>query len=224
MVETVDHDNVDDSVEVVVVSSLIDWLVDVWILLFIVVSEAEVVFEINICVIAVEDWLNNAGSDMIVEDIDGYVELLRVVIGWTDEVMFELWSKIDDGVAVWVVVICVDDNDEVSIELETPLIIVVANSVSGEDVSSMVGNVVSLLVREIPFVVVEINGVVDISDSIDEVWSLCELNRVLSIEVSEDISAVVDINDDEYKESCPFVVVKVLVMDSVDSELVVDGV
>jgi hypothetical protein len=71
---------------------------------------------------------------------------------------------------------------------------------------------------------VEINGVVDISDSIDEVWSLCELNRVLSIEVSEDISAVVDINDDEYKESCPFVVVKVLVMDSVDSELVVDGV
>jgi hypothetical protein len=70
---------------------------------------------------------------------------------------------------VWVVVICVDDNDELSIELETPLIIVVANSVSGEDVSSMVGNVVSLLVREIPFVVVEINGVVDISDSIDEV-------------------------------------------------------
>jgi hypothetical protein len=70
---------------------------------------------------------------------------------------------------VWVVVICVDDNDEVSIELETPLIIVVANSVSGEDAYSMVGNVVSLLVREIPFVVVEINGVVDISDSIDEV-------------------------------------------------------
>ncbi len=70
---------------------------------------------------------------------------------------------------MWVVVICVDDNDELSIELETPLIIVVANSVSGEDVSSMVGNVVSLLVREIPFVVVEINGVVDISDSIDEV-------------------------------------------------------
>ncbi len=70
---------------------------------------------------------------------------------------------------MWVVVICVDDNDEVSIELETPLIIVVANSVSGEDAYSMVGNVVSLLVREIPFVVVEINGVVDISDSIDEV-------------------------------------------------------
>jgi hypothetical protein len=71
-------------------------------------------------------------------------------------------------------------------------------------------------------VVVEINGVVDISDSIDEVWSLCELNRVLSIGVSEDISAVVDIDDDEYKESCSFVVVKVLVKYSVDSVLVVD--
>ncbi len=39
------------------------------------------VFEINICVIAVEDWLNNAGSDMVVEDIDGYIVLLTVVIG-----------------------------------------------------------------------------------------------------------------------------------------------
>jgi hypothetical protein len=71
--------------------------------------------------------------------------------------MFELCSEIGDGVAVWVVVICVDDNDELSIELETPLIVIVANSVSGEDVSSMVGNVVSVLVLEIPFVVVEVN-------------------------------------------------------------------
>jgi hypothetical protein len=70
---------------------------------------------------------------------------------------------------VWVVVICVDDNDELSIEVETPLIIVVANSVSGEDAYSRVRNVVSLLVLEIPLVVVEINGVVDSSDSIDEV-------------------------------------------------------
>jgi hypothetical protein len=36
---------------------------------------------------------------------------------------------------VWVVVICVNDNDELSIELETPLICVVTNSVSGEDVA-----------------------------------------------------------------------------------------
>ncbi len=70
---------------------------------------------------------------------------------------------------MWVVVICVDDNDELSIEVETPLIIVVANSVSGEDAYSRVRNVVSLLVLEIPLVVVEINGVVDSSDSIDEV-------------------------------------------------------
>ncbi len=98
--------------------------------------------------------------------------------------------------AVLVVVICIDDNDgkdELSIELETPLIFVVTNSVSGEDiavtmevayecaivdndkystafdVSSTVRNVVSLLLLEIPLVVVEINGVVDSSDSIDEV-------------------------------------------------------
>ncbi len=74
--------------------------------------------------------------------------------------MFELCSEIGDGVVVWVVVICVDDNDgkdELFIELETLLIVVVADSVRGEDVSSMVGNVVSLLVLEIPFVVVEVN-------------------------------------------------------------------
>jgi len=61
-----------------------------------VVSEDEMVFEINICVIAVEDWLNNAVSDMVVEDIDGYIEVLPVVIGSTDDaskivvIMFEL--------------------------------------------------------------------------------------------------------------------------------------
>jgi hypothetical protein len=82
---------------------------------------------------------------------------------------------------VWVLVICVDDNDELSVELETPLIVVVTNSGSGEDVvvlmevayecaivdndiyspvfdvSSMVRNVVPLLVLEIKFIVVEIN-------------------------------------------------------------------
>jgi hypothetical protein len=53
--------------------------------------------------------------------------------------------------------------------------------------------------------------------------------EVRTDKVSEDISAVVDITDDEDKEeysveveSCSFVVVKVLVKDSVDSELVVD--
>jgi hypothetical protein len=55
---------------------------------------------------------------------------------------------------VWVVVICVEDNDKYS-----PVL----------DVSSIVRNVVSLLVLEIPFVVVEINSVLVSSDSIDEV-------------------------------------------------------
>ncbi len=48
-------------------------------------------------------------------------------------------------------------------------------------------------------------------------------------DVSDDISVVVDISDDEDKEeysveveSCSFVVVKVLVKDSVYSELVLD--
>jgi hypothetical protein len=48
-------------------------------------------------------------------------------------------------------------------------------------------------------------------------------------DVSDDISVVVDISDDEDKEeytveveSCSFVVVKVLVKDSVYSELVID--
>jgi hypothetical protein len=57
-----------------------------------------------------------------------------------------------------VVVVCVDDNDgkdELSIELETLLIVVVADSVRGEDVPSMVIDVFSLV--KIPFLVVEIN-------------------------------------------------------------------
>jgi hypothetical protein len=57
-----------------------------------------------------------------------------------------------------VVVVCVDDNDgkdELSIELETPLIVVVADSVRGEDVPAMVIDVFSLV--KIPFLVVEIN-------------------------------------------------------------------
>jgi hypothetical protein len=162
------------------------------------------VFDIDICVITVE------------------VKSLLVLIGWTDDaskidvITAELWSEIDDDVAVWVVVICVDNNDELSIELETPLIVVVTNSGSGEDVavstkvayeciivdndkyspvldvSSMVPNVVSLLVLEIPFVVVEINWAVDRSDSIDEVWSLWEFNAVVNTEVSDEIDSLFD--------------------------------
>ncbi len=294
MVETVDHDNVDDSVEERIFSSLIEWLVDVSISLFIVVSEDETVLDIDICVItvevksllvAIEECVNDSVSDMIVENVDGYIELLTLLIDWTDDVskfgviMLELWSEFNEDIAALVVVICVDDTngkDELSIEIETPLIVAVTNSVSGEEVSSMVGDVVSLLVLEIRFVVVGINWVVDSSDSTDEVWSRCELNTVVNIDVSgeidsvfnvvtvtvdnsfvypveegvwyddssdidattvevpidnvsEDLSAVVDISDDEDKEeysvevaSCSLVVVKVLVKNSVDSELVVD--
>ncbi len=291
MVETVDHD---DSVDVIVLCSLTDWLVDVWISLFIVVSEDETVLDIDICVItvevksllaAIEACVNNSVSDMIVENVEGYIELLTVLIDWTDDVskfavvMFELWSEFNDDAAAFGVVICVDDTkgkDELSIEIETPLIVAVTNSVSGEDVSSMVGDVVALFVLEIPFVVVGINWVVDSSDSTDVVWSRCELNTVVNIDVSgeidsvinvvtvtvdnsfvcpveegvwyddssdidattvevpidnvsEDLSAVVNISDDEDKEeysvevtSCSFVVLKVLVNNSVDSELVLD--
>jgi hypothetical protein len=55
-----------------------------------VTLEDEMVFDIDICVMTVEvksllvlieECVNNAVSDIIVEDIDGYIELLTVVIG-----------------------------------------------------------------------------------------------------------------------------------------------
>jgi hypothetical protein len=58
--------------------------------MFMVVSEDEMVFDIDICVIAVEVnsllvltevCVDKAVSDMMVEDIDGYIELLIVAIG-----------------------------------------------------------------------------------------------------------------------------------------------
>ncbi len=107
--------------------------------------------------------------------------------------MFELWSDINDDIAALVVVVCVDDNDgkdELSIELETLLIVVVADSVRGEDVPSMVIDVFSLV--KIPFLVVEINWVVDSSDSMEEVWILCELNGVVNTEVSNEIDSLFD--------------------------------
>jgi hypothetical protein len=58
------------------------------------------------------------------------------------------------------------------------------------DVSSMVRNVVPLLVLEIKFIVVEINWVVDSSDSIDEVWSLSELTGVVNTDVSDKIDSL----------------------------------
>jgi hypothetical protein len=52
-----------------------------------VVSEDETVLDMDICVItvevksllmAIEECVNNSVSDMIVEDVDGYIELLTV--------------------------------------------------------------------------------------------------------------------------------------------------
>ncbi len=60
------------------------------------------------------------------------------------------------------------------------------------DVSSMVRNVVSLLVLEIPLVVAEMNWVVDSSGSTDEIWILWEFNGVVDIEVSDEIDSVFD--------------------------------
>jgi hypothetical protein len=58
--------------------------------LFVVALEDETVLDIDICVItvevnsllvAIEECVNNAVSDMIVDDIDGYIEPLTVIIG-----------------------------------------------------------------------------------------------------------------------------------------------
>jgi hypothetical protein len=86
-------------------------------------------------------------------------------------------------------IVCVDDDDgtdELSVELEVLLIAVVGTPVSDDDVLismevacvsdvddndeySLDANVFSLLVLEIPDDIVEINGLVDSSDSIDVV-------------------------------------------------------
>jgi hypothetical protein len=58
--------------------------------LFVETLEDEMVLNIDICVMAVEvksllvlteECVNNTVSEIIVEDIDGYIELLTVVIG-----------------------------------------------------------------------------------------------------------------------------------------------
>jgi hypothetical protein len=58
--------------------------------LVVVTFEDEMVLDIDICVMAVEvksllvaleECVNDLVSDTIVEDIDGYIELLTVVIG-----------------------------------------------------------------------------------------------------------------------------------------------
>ncbi len=144
-----------------------------------------------------------------------YIEVLAVVIGWTDDVSkldvitFELWLEIDDSVMVPVVIICVDDNDngreELSVEMEIPLIVVVAISMEVVDECDVDDNdgysleidplsvmliVFSLAVLEIPDVVREIDCAVDSSDSTGKVRPFWELNGVVNIDVSDEIDSL----------------------------------
>ena len=131
----------DDSVELTTVSGVIDWLLPTVISLLVVSCEDEIVFVVDVSVrkvevkslaVSVEECINNVVSDAVVEIIDGYIEVLTVVIGWTDDV-----SKIDAVISVVCSVIDDDDDakDDVSSELVAILIPVVAASVSNEDVS-----------------------------------------------------------------------------------------
>ncbi len=235
-VATVDDAKDDDMIELATVSDVIDWPFDRVTSLFVVALEDEMVFVsrlelwtvvgwivddevISIRVVDVLNWLLVACSDIVVsdriaEDVDGYNELLPVVI---DVIRFELWSEIDDNVLVSVIIICVDDEDgteEPSVELEIPFITVVAGSVSDADVAismevayecdlddndeysfeidalSVPVIVFSLELLEIPFVVEEINWVVDSCDSTDEVRSLWEVNGAVNVSFSDEIGSL----------------------------------
>ena len=131
----------DDWVELKAVTGVIDSVVDSVISLFVVAFEDEMIFDVDFSVVtvevspllvSVEEYVNNVVSDAVVESIDGYIEVLTVVIGWTDDV-----SKIDVVISVLCSVIDDDDDakDDVSSELVAILMAVVAASVSNGDVS-----------------------------------------------------------------------------------------
>ncbi len=118
MVETVDHDNDDDSVEVVVLSPLIYWLVDVWILSFIVVLKDDMVF-VSVSISVVLDCVEVSNNDRESVDRDSVLVICLLVV---DDVW--LYSEVEscirlvlDGslVAVRVTVVvsisvdCIDD-------------------------------------------------------------------------------------------------------------------
>ena len=96
--------------------------------------------------------------------------------------------NIDGGIEVLtVVIVWIDDGiDELSIELDALVIVVVITSVSNEDVA----------------VSIEVANGCDVDDNsaaTDEVWSLSEVNKVVNIDVSDEMkslyTAVVDIVD-----------------------------
>ena len=146
------------------------------------VGPSVVKVEVKSLFVSVEECVNSVVSDATVDNNDGSIEVLAVVIGGTDEIAIddviisELCSEIDDD----------DGKDELSIELDAAVIVVVPTSVSNEDVAvsievacdcdvdandkySLDCGVFSPLVLEIPFVAVEITSVVDNSGSTDEV-------------------------------------------------------
>ncbi len=189
--------------EMAFVSRLELWSVDGWI----VDDETASVTAVDVL-----GWLLVAYSDVDSSVITvECIEVLPAVIGWTDDVItVVLWSEIDDDAVLALAIVCVDDDDgtdELSVELEVLLIAVVGTPVSDDDVLismevacvsdvddndeySLDANVFSLLVLEIPDDIVEINGLVDSSDSIDVVWSFWELNRVVNTDVSDEISSL----------------------------------
>jgi hypothetical protein len=237
-VRVLDDGSGDNSVELAIVSDVMDWLLDWVTSLFVVALEDAMAFVSRIEVWSVDGWIvdDEVISLRLVEmlgwllvaysDVDFSVikveciEVLPVVIGWTDDVskidviMVELWSAIDEDAVVALDSICVNDDDgtnELSVELEILLIAVVATWVSDEDVVISIDVayecdvddddryslevdaisvpliVFSLVLLEIAFVVVEINWLVDNSDSTDEVRSFCELNGVVNIDVFDEI-------------------------------------
>ncbi len=200
------------------------------------------VTNVRVLSVSIEDWMFD---DTVLVGMNIDVWSLFIVVVDRDDCVYEVSNgkvvvdscvidfeyRVDSTIDTFVVLYVSVSADDVAVSMDVAYECAIVDKDKYSpalDVSSTLRNVVSLLVLEIPFVV-EMNPVVDSSDSIDEVWSLCEPNRVVSVDVSENISAVVDVSDDvdrvEYSvevESCSLVVVKVLINNSVDSELVLD--
>ena len=70
--------------------------------MFVVGSEDEMILDVDFSVVTVEVWPLLVSVDTIVENIDGYIEVMTVVIGWTDDVskIDVIISEIDDDVVV----------------------------------------------------------------------------------------------------------------------------
>ncbi len=158
-VRIVDDGKGNDSVELATVSNVIHWLLDWLTSLFVVAFNDGMAFVSRLELCTVDSWIvdDEVISVRIVEmlgwllvtysDVNfsviivGCINVLAVVIGWTDDmskidvITFELWSEIGDDVVVSLAIICIDDGtDELSVALDILLIAVAASSVSDEGV------------------------------------------------------------------------------------------